>query len=183
MTSIRTFKRIAPSFGNNIYIDETAVIIGDVVLGDEVSVWPLVVIRGDVNYIKIGDRTNIQDGSVLHVTRQSNLEPDGFPLHIGNDVTIGHKVMLHGCTLGNRILVGMGAIIMDGASVEDDVFIAAGALVPPNKTLESGHLYVGNPVKKARPLKDVELAFLKISADNYIETKNEHIAELEKFNP
>jgi carbonic anhydrase/acetyltransferase-like protein (isoleucine patch superfamily) len=177
MNPFRPFKGINPTVGNNCFIDSTSVIIGDVNVGDDVSIWPLVVIRGDVNCIKVGNRTNIQDASVLHVTRVSNQYPEGFPLSIGDDVTIGHKVMLHGCTIGNRILIGMGAIIMDGAVIEDDVFIGAGALVPPNKVLESGYLYVGNPVKKARPLKEGELAFLKTSAENYLETKDEHIAE------
>ena len=114
---------------------------------------------------------------MLHVTRKSAANPDGNPLIIGEDVTVGHKCMLHGCQLGNRILVGMGAIIMDGVIVEDDVFIGAGSLVPPNKTLTSGYLYVGNPVKQARPLKESETAFLKQSALNYLELKDEYLAE------
>ena len=142
-----------------------------------VSIWPLVAARGDVNKIIIGSRTNIQDGSVLHVTRKSPSNPHGNPLIIGDDVTVGHKCMLHGCQLGNRILVGMGAIIMDGAIIEDDVFIGAGSLVPPNKKLVSGYLYVGNPVKQARPLKDSESAFLKQSAINYVELKNDYLSE------
>jgi carbonic anhydrase/acetyltransferase-like protein (isoleucine patch superfamily) len=175
--SIRSFKGKIPSFGANCYIDESAVLVGDIQCGDEVSIWPLVAARGDVNSMQIGNRTNVQDGTVLHVTRISSKNPDGFPLVIGEDVTIGHKCMLHGCTLGNRILVGMGAIIMDGAVVEDDVFVGAGCLVPPNKTLESGYLYVGSPAKQARKLTVEERRFLKISADNYLVTKNEHIAE------
>jgi carbonic anhydrase/acetyltransferase-like protein (isoleucine patch superfamily) len=138
----------------------------------------LVAARGDVNYIKIGARSNVQDGSVLHVSRVSKENPKGHPLVIGEDVTVGHKCMLHGCVLGNRILVGMGAIVMDGAIVEDDVFIGAGSLVPPNKRLESGYLYVGSPVKQARPLKDSERAFLKVSADNYVRLKNEYLEEV-----
>ncbi len=145
--------------------------------GKDSSVWPLVAARGDVNYIRIGERTNIQDGSVLHLTRASKSNPDGYPLIIGDDVTVGHKVMLHGCQLGNRILVGMGAIVMDNAIVEDDVIIGGGSLVPPNKRLESGYLYVGSPVKQARPLTEQERAFLKISADNYVQLKDEYLAE------
>ena len=141
------------------------------------KVWPLVAARGDVNTISIGARTNVQDGSVLHVTRKSKGNPNGNPLIIGEDVTIGHKAMLHGCQLGNRILVGMGAIIMDGVIVNDDVIIGAGSLVPPNKVLESGYLYVGNPAKQARPLKESELAFLTISSQNYVKLKNEYIEE------
>lgn len=174
---IRKFKGKLPEFGKDCFVDESAVLVGDIVCGDEVSIWPLVAARGDVNYIRIGNRTNIQDGTVLHVTRTSDKYPDGFPLIIGDDVTVGHKCMLHGCTLGNRILVGMGTIIMDGAVVEDDVFIGAGCLVPPNKRLESGYLYVGNPMKQARKLRDEEIAFLKQSALNYLITKDEHLAE------
>ena len=152
--NLRSFHGITPTLGDNIYIDQSAVIVGDITLSNDVSIWPLVAARGDVNSITIGARTNIQDGTVLHVTRKSENNPDGNPLIIGSDVTVGHKCMLHGCTLGDRILVGMGAIIMDGAVIENDVFISAGALVPPNKTLTSGYLYVGNPVKKIRPLKE-----------------------------
>jgi carbonic anhydrase/acetyltransferase-like protein (isoleucine patch superfamily) len=151
--------------------------VGDITLGKDSSVWPLVAARGDVNYIRIGERTNIQDGSVLHLTRASQSNPDGYPLIIGDDVTVGHKVMLHGCQLGNRILVGMGAIVMDNAIVEDDVIIGGGSLVPPNKRLESGYLYVGSPVKQARPLTEQERAFLNISADNYVQLKDEYLAK------
>ena len=174
--AIRAYRSVFPTLGKDTYIDDTAVIVGDIHCGDDVSIWPLVAARGDVNKIRIGARTNVQDGTVLHVTRKSATNPDGHPLIIGEDVTIGHKCMLHGCQLGNRILVGMGAIIMDGAIVEDDVFIGAGALVPPNKKLESGYLYVGSPVKQARPLNDGEKAFLAISAKNYVELKDEYIA-------
>ena len=175
--NMRSFKNISPTIGNNTYIDESSVLIGDIVIGDDSSIWPLVAGRGDVNVIRIGDRTNIQDGSILHVTRFSEHNPEGYPLIIGDDVTIGHQCMLHGCTLGNRILVGMGAIVMDGVIVEDDVFIGAGTLVPPNKRLESGYLYMGNPMKKARLLKDSESAFLKQSAINYVELKDEYLSE------
>ncbi|MAD16194.1 MAG: gamma carbonic anhydrase family protein [Alteromonadaceae bacterium] len=176
--SIRAYKGIKPTLAESCYIDESSVVVGDIECADEVSIWPLVAARGDVNYIKIGARSNVQDGSVLHVSRVSKENPKGHPLVIGEDVTVGHKCMLHGCVLGNRILVGMGAIVMDGAIVEDDVFIGAGSLVPPNKRLESGYLYVGSPVKQARPLKDSERAFLKVSADNYVRLKNEYLEEV-----
>ena len=175
--TIRSYKGITPTYDNSVYIDESSVLVGDITLGKDSSVWPLVAARGDVNYIRIGERTNIQDGSVLHLTRASKSNPDGYPLIIGDDVTVGHKVMLHGCLLGNRILVGMGAIVMDNAIVEDDVIIGGGSLVPPNKRLESGYLYVGSPVKQARPLTEQERAFLKISADNYVQLKDEYLAE------
>ncbi|XQW85176.1 gamma carbonic anhydrase family protein [Thalassotalea piscium] len=174
---VRSFKGINPKIDNGVYIDSSSVIVGDIHLAQDVSIWPLVSARGDVNIIRIGARTNIQDGTVLHVTRKGEHNADGFPLIIGDDVTVGHKCMLHGCTLGNRILVGMGAIIMDGVVVQDDVFIGAGSLVPPNKTLESGYLYVGNPAKQARPLKESEIAFLKQSALNYVELKNEYLKD------
>ena len=175
--NIRPYKGVLPTIGENTYIDASAVLVGDISIADDVSIWPLVAARGDVNTISVGARTNIQDGSVLHVTRRSDNNPSGNPLIIGDDVTVGHKCMLHGCQLGNRILVGMGAIIMDGVVVEDDVFIGAGSLVPPNKTLESGFLYVGNPVKQARPLKEAEASFLKQSAINYVELKDDYLAE------
>ncbi len=173
---LRAYKDIYPSLGENIYIDPSAVLVGDITLADDVSIWPLVAARGDVNTITIGARTNIQDGTILHVTRKSSQHINGYPLIIGEDVTVGHKCMLHGCILGDRILVGMGAIIMDGAIVENDVFIGAGALVPPNKTLQSGYLYVGNPVKQVRALTESESLFLKQSALNYVELKNDYLA-------
>jgi len=174
-TNLRSYQGIYPKIGLRNYIDASAVIQGDITLAEDVSIWPLVAARGDVNTMTIGARTNIQDGTVLHVTRKSDHNPDGNPLIIGADVTVGHKCMLHGCTLGDRILVGMGAIIMDGAIVEDDVFIGAGSLVPPNKTLNSGYLYVGNPVKQARKLKEFEANFLKQSALNYVDLKNDYL--------
>lgn len=176
-SNIKPFKGILPKIGKNTYIDSSSVLVGDILIKDEVSIWPLVAARGDVNSITIGERTNIQDGTILHVTRKSESNPNGYPLVIGDDVTVGHHCMLHGCQLGNRILVGMGAIIMDGAIVQDDVFIGAGTLVPPNKILESGFLYVGNPMKRARPLKESEQNFLKQSAVNYVKLKDSYLAE------
>ena len=175
MSSIRSYKGITPEIGQDVYIDETAVLVGDINIGDDSSIWPLVAARGDVNHIHIGQRTNIQDGSVLHVTHKNKENPEGYPLIIGNDVTIGHKVMLHGCTIQDRVLVGMGAIILDNVTVEQEVMIGAGSLVPPNKVLESGYLYVGSPIKKARPLTDKERAFLQKSADNYVQNKDDYL--------
>ncbi len=174
-SDLRQYRGISPVLGSHVYIDRTAVLVGDITLANDVSVWPLVSARGDVNSITIGARSNIQDNTVLHVTRKSHHNPEGNPLIIGEDVTVGHQCMLHGCMLGNRILVGMGTIVMDGVVVEDDVLIAAGSLVPPNKTLESGFLYVGNPVKQARRLKDSESKFLKESALNYVALKNDYL--------
>jgi carbonic anhydrase/acetyltransferase-like protein (isoleucine patch superfamily) len=175
--SIRAYKGILPKLAIGVYVDESSVLVGDIELGADVSIWPLVAARGDVNYIRIGARTNIQDGSVLHLSRPSTHNSAGSPLLIGEDVTVGHKVMLHGCTLGNRILVGMGAIVMDDVVVEDDVIIGAGSLVPPGKRLHSGYLYVGSPVKQARPLNAAEKAFLAESAANYVTLKNDYLAE------
>jgi len=175
MSIIKSYKGISPKIGDSVYIDETAVLVGDLDIGKDSSIWPFVSARGDVNHISIGERSNIQDGSVLHVTHKSENNPSGFPLIIGNDVTIGHKVMLHGCTIKDRVLVGMAAIVLDGATIEENVIIGAGSLVPPNKRLESGYLYVGSPVKQVRPLKNQERAFLEKSASNYVETKNNYL--------
>ncbi|WP_337056071.1 gamma carbonic anhydrase family protein [Pseudomonas sp. USHLN015] len=177
MSAIRTYRGTAPRLGQRVFVDRSAVVIGDVELGEDSSVWPFALIRGDMHRIRIGARTSVQDGSVLHITHAGPFNPDGFPLLIGDDVTIGHKVTLHGCTLGNRILVGMGSIVMDGAMVEDEVVIGAGSLVPPGKRLESGFLYIGSPVKQARPLSDKERAFFTYSAANYVKLKDLHIAE------
>ncbi|WP_336495580.1 gamma carbonic anhydrase family protein [Aliivibrio fischeri] len=177
MSSLRRYKSNFPSIGSNTYIDTSSVLIGEITIGQDSSVWPLVVARGDVNSISIGDRTNIQDGSVLHVTHKNTENPKGAPLVIGNDVTIGHKVMLHGCVIEDRVLVGMGSIILDNAYIEADVMIGAGSLVPPNKRLESGYLYIGSPVKQVRPLSIEEIASLKKSALNYVNFKNDYIEE------
>ncbi len=174
MNSVRSYKGICPNLSEGVYIDSSSVVVGDIKIGKDSSIWPLVSARGDVNHIHIGERTNIQDGSVLHVTHKNNENPNGYPLIIGNEVTIGHKVMLHGCTIGDRVLVGMGTIILDGANIQEDVMIGAGSLVPPKKNLESGYLYVGSPVKQARLLSEKEIAFLRKSADNYVNTKTEY---------
>ena len=175
--AIRSFQQRTPQLAERVFVDASAVVIGDVELGEDSSVWPLTVIRGDMHRIRIGARTSVQDGCVLHITHAGPFNPDGFPLLIGDDVTIAHKVMLHGCTVGNRILIGMGSIVMDGAVVEDDVIIGAGSLVPPGKKLDSGFLYVGSPVKQIRPLTDKERAFFTYSAANYVKLKDLHLAE------
>ncbi|WEJ71165.1 gamma carbonic anhydrase family protein [Pseudomonas sp. PSE14] len=175
--TIRTYQGKTPALGERVFVDASAVVIGDVEIGADSSVWPLVTIRGDMHRIRIGARTSVQDGSVLHITHAGPFNPDGFPLTIGDEVTVGHKVLLHGCTIGSRILVGMGSIVMDGAVIEDEVILGAGSLVPPGKVLESGYLYVGSPVKKARPLTDKERAFFSYSAGNYVKLKDQHIAE------
>ncbi|KGQ54951.1 carnitine operon protein CaiE [Gallibacterium anatis] len=168
--AIRNYLSFTPQLGKDVYVDEAATVIGKVWLEDQVSIWPGAVLRGDVNDIRIGARSNIQDLSVLHTTRATADNPKGSPVQIGEDVTVGHSVTLHGCTIGNRVLVGMGSIILDDAVIEDDVIIGAGSLVPPRKHLKSGYLYLGSPVKEARPLTEEERKFLRISAQNYIDT-------------
>ena len=180
---LRPYKDLFPGLGLRVMIDDTSIVIGDVRMADDVGIWPLVVIRGDVNYVEIGARSNIQDGSVLHVTHKSSYNPEGNPLLIGEDVTVGHKVMLHGCTIGNRVLVGMGSILLDGAVIEDDVMIGAGSLVPQNKRLESGYLYLGSPVKKIRPLTEAEIEGLRYSANNYVKWKNEYLTQDSQSRP
>lgn len=180
---LRRYKDLFPVIGDRVMIDASSVIVGDVRLADDVSIWPLVAARGDVNYIQIGARSNIQDGSVLHVTHISAKNPQGNPLIVGEDVTVGHKVMLHGCTIGNRVLVGMGSILLDGVIVEDDVMIGAGSLVPQHKRLESGYLYLGSPVKQIRPLKEAELEGLRYSANNYVKWKDDYLSQDSQTQP
>jgi carbonic anhydrase/acetyltransferase-like protein (isoleucine patch superfamily) len=173
--SIQQFNGTLPKIGNSTYIADSAVIIGDVTLGDNVSIWPTTVVRGDVERIVIGDDTNIQDGSVLHVTHYGLFTDRGYPLTIGKGVTVGHRAIVHACTIGNYCLVGMGAIIMDDAVLEDYVMLGAGALVPSGKTLESGHLYVGSPAKLVRPLTEAEREFLVYSSQHYVALKNKYL--------
>ena len=175
--NIRGFAGKAPQLGERVFVDPSAVVLGDVQLGDDCSVWPAAVIRGDMHRIRIGARTSVQDGSVLHITHAGPFNPDGYPLTIGDDVTIGHKVLLHGCTVGNRILIGMGSIVMDGAVIEDEVILGAGSLVPANKTLRSGYLYMGSPAKEVRPLSDKERAFFPYTAANYVRLKDQYLQQ------
>jgi len=169
--TIRDFEQHSPDIHPSVYIDDSAVVIGQVHIGEASSVWPLCVIRGDIQRISIGQRTNIQDGSVLHVTHGSefSIDPEGYPLTIGDDVTIGHKAVLHACTIENRCLVGMGAIVLDGAVVNSEIIVGAGSTVPPRKVLESGYLWLGSPVKRVRELTLKERHFLHYSAKHYTE--------------
>jgi carbonic anhydrase/acetyltransferase-like protein (isoleucine patch superfamily) len=175
--SLRSHRGIAPQLGQRVYVDPAATVIGDVTLGDDVSVWPGAVIRGDMHSIKVGARSNVQDNSVLHITHASEYNPGGWPLVIGEDVVVGHRAIVHGCTVGNRVLVGNGAIVNDGAVVEDEVIIGAGCMVPPGKTLQSGHVYVGNPCRQLRPLTQQEKDFFRYSAAHYVKLKDEYLAE------
>lgn len=173
---IKAFRDNRPKLGQRVWIDDTASLIGDIEIGDDSSVWPLVSIRGDMHRIRIGARTSIQDNSCLHITHASEFNPEGHPLIIGNDVTIGHMVMLHGCTIGDQVLVGMSSTILDGAVIEDQVMIGAGSLVPPGKKLESGYLYLGSPVKQVRPLTEAELNYFNYACQNYVKLKNEYLS-------
>lgn len=172
--SVRSYKNIHPKLNEHSYVDKDAVVIGSVELGSHSSVWPGAVIRGDVNKIRIGQYTNIQDNAVLHVTHDRDHQK-GAELIIGNYVTIGHAAVLHGCVIDDFCLIGMQALILDNARIESYSMVGAGSLVPSNKRLESGYLYVGSPVKKVRPLTPEEKEFLKYSAEHYAALKNDYI--------
>lgn len=173
--TISAYQGISPKLGDYVFIHPAATVIGDVILGNDVSIWPGVVVRGDVNHIRIGAGTNIQDSSVLHVSHKSSWEPAGSPLIIGDNVTIGHKVILHGCTIEDECLVGMGSIVMDKVVVQKHVLLGAGSLVPEGKVLESGYLYLGSPAKKVRALTEKEIAHFIYSAHHYIKLKNNYL--------
>lgn len=174
--TIRTFENTSPRIDPTAWVDDTALVIGDVTLAEDVSLWPNVVARGDVNSIRVGARSNIQDGSILHVNHDSEYDPGGSQVIVGADVTVGHQAILHGCTVEDGCLVGMAATIMDHAVLRSGVLLAAGSLVTPGQELEGGYLWVGSPAKRARPLKDSELAFLTYSPAHYVELKNRHMA-------
>ncbi len=173
--TIRDFSGVSPRVSLSAYVDDAALVVGNVTLGDDVSIWPMTVLRGDVNLITIGAGTNVQDGSVLHVTHEHPDIPGGFALRIGEKVTIGHRVILHGCTVGDLCLIGMGATVMDGAVLEPKVLLGAGSLVPPGKTLTTGYLWLGTPARKVRALTQNELDWLTYSATHYIELKNKYL--------
>ncbi len=175
--SIRSFNGLKPKIGERVFIDRTAVVIGDVDIGDDSSIWPQCVLRGDMHSIKVGQRTSIQDITLCHVTHAGEFNEEGYPLAVGDDCTIAHHVTLHGCTIHSRVLIGMGATVMDGVVIEDDVVVGAGSLVPPGKRLVSGFLYVGVPVKKIRPLTDKETAFFTYSANNYRKLKDKYLSQ------
>lgn len=173
--AIRPYKNTTPQIALSTYIDEAAVVIGDVVIGEDSSVWPMCSVRGDTNYVRIGARTSVQDGSVVHVTHRHSATPKGHPVVIGDDVTIGHKVIVHGCTIEDRILIGMGSAILDGAVIRTEVLLAAGSLVTENQELESGHLWLGRPAKKIRPITDEERSWFRYVAEHYVELKNDYM--------
>jgi len=175
--SIRPYQNHFPKIGQLSYVDDCAAIIGDVVIGNHSSIWPMTVIRGDVNSIRIGNNTNIQDGSVLHVTHDGPYDYNrgGYALTVGNNVTVGHSVILHGCTVEDSCLIGMGTTIMDGAVIKTNTIIGAGSLVSPGKVLDENCLYVGRPVKKIRELNDEEIESIQYSADHYVKLKDSYL--------
>jgi carbonic anhydrase/acetyltransferase-like protein (isoleucine patch superfamily) len=175
--NIYRFMQERPRLGARVFIDPSAHVSGAVTLADDVSVWPMAVLRGDVNRIAVGARSNIQDGCVLHVTHESSAQPDGRALRVGADVTVGHAAILHACTIGDRCLVGMGAIVMDGAMLEPDSLVAGGAVVTPGTVVPSGTLWRGNPARQARELSTEEIAYHAYSAAHYVRLKNLYLAE------
>ncbi len=176
MNSLRSFKGLAPRLGQRVYVDPAASVIGDVVLGDDVSIWPGTVLRGDVNYIRVGARTSIQDGSVVHVAHQGPYGP-GYPCLIGASVTIGHAAVVHACTIGDYCLIGMHATVMDGAVVHDYGFVGAGSLIPPGKVVGERELWLGNPAKFVRLLSEMQIEQLRYSADHYVRLKDAYLAQ------
>ena len=176
---IRTFQGITPLLGARVYVDEAATVIGDVVLGDDVSIWPGTVIRGDVNFIRIGARSNIQDGTVIHVTHDGPYgTPGGLATVIGEDVTIGHGAIVHACVIEDACLIGMGSTLLDGAIVRKNGFVGAGALIPPGKTVGSGELWLGNPARCVRKLGEKEIEQLYYSAQHYVRLKGKYLSRL-----
>jgi carbonic anhydrase/acetyltransferase-like protein (isoleucine patch superfamily) len=177
MNRIRPYRGVLPTLGARTYIDPAATVIGDVVLGDDVSLWPMTVVRGDVNFIRIGARSNVQDGTVIHVSHDGpHAKLGGFATVIGEDVTIGHKAIIHACRIEDAALIGMGAVILDGAVVQKHGFVGAGALVTPGKVVGEGELWLGNPARLARRLSDAEIQALYYSAQHYVRLKDEYLA-------
>ena len=178
---LRPYLDHAPSVGERVYIDPAATVIGDVVLGDDVSIWPGTIVRGDVNFIRIGARTNIQDGSVVHVSHDGpHAKLGGFATVIGSDVTIGHKAIVHACRIEDAVLIGMGAIVLDGAIVRRHGFVGAGALVAPGKEVGERELWLGNPARRVRLLTDAQIEQLYYSARHYVRLKNEYLSANER---
>ncbi|WP_457567618.1 gamma carbonic anhydrase family protein [Desulfurobacterium sp.] len=169
---IKAYKNIQPQIGKRVFIAENAVIIGDVKIGDDSSIWYGTIIRGDVNYIRIGRCTSVQDGTVIHVTNKT------APTIVGDYVTIGHAVKLHGCEIKNNCLIGIGAIILDKAVINENSIVAAGALVPPGKEFPPNSLIMGFPAKVVRTLSEEEINGLREHALRYVRYKDEYLKEL-----
>ncbi len=175
--NIRPYLDKHPILGARAYVDPAACLIGDVELGEDASLWPGVVVRGDVNFIRIGARTNVQDGSIVHVTHEGPYtRPGGFPTVIGSDVTIGHGAIIHACTIEDACLIGMGATVLDGVTVRKHGFVGAGAVVSPGKVVGEGELWLGNPARPARKLGDAEIEALYYSAKHYVKLKDRYLS-------
>ena len=174
MNSIRQFEDHTPEIDPEAWLDPSSLVIGDVVIGARSSLWPGVVVRGDINRIDIGCETNIQDGCILHNSHDGPFMPGGAPLILGDRITVGHKALLHGCEIGDGCLVGMGAIVMDRVVIEPGVMVGAGSLVPPGKVLQSGFLYTGSPARQARPLTDREKEYFDYAAAYYVALARRH---------
>jgi len=174
--NIRPYLATLPRLGANVYVDPAAVVIGDVEIGDDSSIWPCAVARGDVHYVRIGARTNIQDGAVLHVTHDGPYTPGGFPLVIGADVTVGHAAVLHACAIEDACLIGMHATVLDGARVGKHAMVGAGAVVSPGKIIGEGELWLGNPARCVRTLGEKEIEQLYYSAQHYVRLKDKYLA-------
>ena len=176
MTNVRAYRGVLPMLGVRVYVDPAATLIGDVELGDDASIWPGAVVRGDVERIRIGARSNVQDGAVLHVTHDGPYTPGGSPCIIGADVTIGHGAVVHACTVRDCCLIGMHATLLDGVVVQRHAFVGAGALVAPGKVVGEGELWIGNPARCGRKLSDGEIEALRYSAAHYVKLKDEYLA-------
>ena len=174
--TVRKYRDKTPNIAATAYVDESAVVIGDVTIGGDSSLWPTAVARGDVHRIAIGARTNVQDGSILHVTADTSFYPGGYALTVGDNVTVGHRAVLHACEVGNYCLIGMGSVILDGAVLAPRVLLGAGSVVAPGKTLKGEHLWLGSPAQCIRPLREEELAYLEFSAEHYVALKNKYMA-------
>ena len=174
---IRPYQGQLPRLGQRVYVDQGAQLIGDVELGDDVSLWPGVVVRGDVNYIRIGARSNIQDGSIIHVSHEGPFtRPGGYPTVIGTDVTIGHAAVVHACVIEDACLIGMHATVLDGAVIRKHGFVGAGAVIPPGKIVGERELWLGNPAKLVRVLSDRDVEALYYSATHYVKLKDRYLA-------
>lgn len=175
---LTNYLNTSPVLGERVFLHASSQVIGDVKLGNDSSVWCNTVLRGDVNRIVVGQGSNVQDLTMGHVSHKTPEKPEGSPLLIGDYVTVGHSVILHGCTIGNECLIGMGSIIMDDVIVGDHVMIGAGSLISPGKVLESGMLYIGRPAKLVRALTPEEIAYLRYSAEHYMQVKNNYLKDV-----
>lgn len=173
--AIRPYKGVLPTIAPTAYVDDSAVVIGEVVVGEHSSIWPMCSVRGDVNFIRIGERTNIQDGTVIHVSHRHAGNPEGRAALIGNDITVGHQCVLHACTIEDRCLIGMGSIVMDDAILGAGLILGAGSLVTEGKELEGGYLWIGRPAKRVRELTEHEKAWLEYSARHYVRLKDDYL--------